>query len=736
MSEFVFTPENICDPQNHPRRLYFSCHPADMVHFDIISEKIHDIEPDCVIAYSSANGNEDTHLKLLENFHLTVIFVTENWFSEGTHISEFYHLTKVNKAILPILFDSSLEKRFNQLTNNLQFLRFNDPIFLEKLHRALQDILFDKKLMDKVESVFTHKMFIAYCREDAPQVLRLIYAIRSIKGGRRVAVWYDKYLPMGKNFEDSIFSELDKSDFFAVTLTPNLLNRDNYVKKYELPHANTSGKKIIFFELESVEKAKLDELTEDFDYKYVSLGVEKEFSLFLRDILKEKRKKSEQLESAQTEYLLALAYQNGLFVEFDHQYSAKMLKRAANANNADAAHSLANMLYYGNGISRDVKEAIVWYKKEISIAEMLFKKELENIRKVKKIKIYQYNPKTNQLDINKNADKILELAIEGISSATDDLISRCCNNARVLVNTGKIEEAKNFYLIALRSLDLIDSTANQLYLGQKYRHKVEIEMNHILSSLHLLNIDDANRSWLSCLEKYNNGSKSYTTIHGLLSSAHSYGKMLMVNRCFDKARDVMLQALDVANALSDDKAISNETSICELVLILTRDIGLTYILVDPKLDGQQSADPDAALLMFDKVRLLLDSPPLNQGKNQYLCTQKPRSLLFTGDAYAIIDKHQEAFSSYLAALNQMQKLENGLGDVAMSEDFPIILLDLYSQCVQKLLAYHKSPWLRDIVNNLIERYSKCEFNGIHQPLANESLNALRKALAFLSREDQ
>ncbi len=728
MAEFIFTPATVRDPMNHPRRIYFSCHKEDLPYFDAVAQQIRAIEADCVIAYAAPDGDEALRLRELEEFHLTVIPVTEKWFLEGSHTREFSRLTAANKAILPILYSSSLEEQFNQATNNLQFLRINDPEFAEKLRRTLQDILFDSNLLGKVRSVFTHKMFVSYCREDREQAARLIRCIHSEESGKRIAIWYDKYLPLGKNFEDSIFAELDDSHFFAVTLTPSLLDRDNYVKTYEYPRAQTGGKQIIFFELAPVDRDKLlSQLEKAEEYACISLENAKDFAAFLRRLIQETPGSTTQLGAEDTDYLLGLAYQNGLFVEFDHPYAAQKFKTAANAQHPDAAHALANMFYRGSGIRRDVEKAISWYKKEVRITERVFQKEAEQLRRLKELPFVVMDFQNGQVSgADDDTLHAMQATINRVCDLTQDLVIRSCNNARILRDEGRLNGAEQLYRIALRGLDLIDSIANRLALGEKYRSRVENEMNTILLVNKRLNADACQSAWRTCQQTYADDPKSYLNIQGMLLSAHNYGALLLEQQCFEQGREIMLQALDSV----DSHTVDNDRVLCELALMLRRDIGRSYILGEPISDQQQTANGKEALRIFEGIRQTLSGAPFHLEENPYLYTMLPQSLVFTGDAYHYLNDHSNAYASYLQALAQIQKAEETLGERAEKTDFPLTLLECYAMCLQKLAQYSvpdHAPMLCTVADLLLQRYGKLEFAAEHAPLAQRCMQALETA---------
>ena len=47
------------------------------------------------------------------------------------------------------------------------------------------------------------------------------------------AIWYDEFLIPGENFNEAIEVALKKSGLFALAVTPNLVNEENYVMSTE-----------------------------------------------------------------------------------------------------------------------------------------------------------------------------------------------------------------------------------------------------------------------------------------------------------------------------------------------------------------------------------------------------------------------------------------------------------------------------------------------------------------------
>lgn len=745
MAEFIFTPSSVRDPRNHPRRIYFSCHPDDMIYFETISEQIREIEKDCVIAYADTDGDIELRQKEILDFHLTVIPITERWFSEGTHVNEFTLLTTKHKAILPILLDNSFEERFNVISGNLQFLRYQDNEFNEKLRITLQNILFDSSLLERVSSVFTHKMFISYCREDAEQVTKLIDIIHSAKGGKRVSVWYDKYLPSGRNFEESIISEIDARELFAVTLTSNLLNRNNYVKDTEYPRARTfkkHEKKIVFFKMVPVDE-EIFELqfkpNEEKDH-FISLDDGNKYLEMIHQLLKESKSNSAISDPVEVEYLLALAYQNGIFVEFDHNYAIQKFKNAANGNIPEAAHNLANIYYYGLGVNRDIDKAIEWYKKEIKIAEECYKKETSRIEKLQKNADFtQFDTRNNQLFVRSGATNNIREYVKELRITTNNHLSRCNNNARLISYEGRTNDAIQIYDSALRAIDHLEQILGQNTLTVHYREIIKNEKNTLLFTNGKLKLEDAKNSWNNCLEYYNEDPSEYLVIHLLLSSAHNYGRALLKAEQFEKAKDVMFKAIEVFEVSSSIREIGEDRSLYELIISMNDYIGKTYFYEDNCDEDKRDSNVQNALHFFEKVERLLENMPFDINENPMLYTKKPWISFYKGRVYERSGDMLNSYKYDVKALHEMNEVEKILGESVTTQDFPIVLLQFYSHCMESISDYFIFENVPEDANSILEnaiallaRFEENEFFGYHKEVSEHSLDLLREAIDRMS----
>ena len=83
---------------------------------------------------------------------------------------------------------------------------------------------------------------------------------------RDIAIWYDEFLTPGENFNTAIQKALEKSHLFALTVTPNILEDDNYVMKQEYPFAQSLNMRIIPIEMQNTNRQELKK-------KYINIPV-------------------------------------------------------------------------------------------------------------------------------------------------------------------------------------------------------------------------------------------------------------------------------------------------------------------------------------------------------------------------------------------------------------------------------------------------------------------------------
>ena len=167
--------------------------------------------------------------------------------------------------VLPLMQEGGLDDMFNKKFGDLQYLdkHNTDPTAIpydEKLTKYLESVIVGDELSKKVRAAFDAYIFLSYRKKDRKYAQELMKLIHSNPLCRDIAIWYDEFLTPGENFNDAIRAALEKSELFALAVTPNLINEINYILTTEYPMACEMGKKILPAEMEATDRDKLGEL--------------------------------------------------------------------------------------------------------------------------------------------------------------------------------------------------------------------------------------------------------------------------------------------------------------------------------------------------------------------------------------------------------------------------------------------------------------------------------------------
>ncbi len=228
-------------------KVYFACHPSDFdLYFSVITEDIFKSQ-NCAVYYNKNSNDawteEDMELEF-SKMQLVVIPITSNFLFEPSRAKdvEFEYAKKKHIPILPIMMEEGLDGYFAEICGELQFLNRTDTDvtaipFEEKMEKFLSSVLIGEELADKVRAAFDAYIFLSYRKKDRRYAKELMKLIHKNDFARDIAIWYDEYLTPGEDFNEAIFDAIKKSELFAMVVTPNLINEENYVKNVEYPEA-------------------------------------------------------------------------------------------------------------------------------------------------------------------------------------------------------------------------------------------------------------------------------------------------------------------------------------------------------------------------------------------------------------------------------------------------------------------------------------------------------------------
>ena len=161
-------------------------------------------------------------------------------------------------------------------------------------------------------------------REYAHKLMRLIHSNPFF---RDIAIWYDEFLTPGEDFNEAIYEALNKSDLFALTVTPSLLEmpygKPNFVMEKEYPAAKESGKLLFPVEMMPTDSETLKKYYEEIPAP-IKADNDNEFEKSLREII-QTLAISINDSDLQHNFFIGLAYLSGIDVEVNTEFSIIIL---------------------------------------------------------------------------------------------------------------------------------------------------------------------------------------------------------------------------------------------------------------------------------------------------------------------------------------------------------------------------------------------------------------------------
>ena len=381
MAQLKYKTRGMTNPKGKPR-VYFCCHPEDHArYFDEISDMLLE-KQNCAIWYLD-DGGEMTEEELfgdLRQMQLFVMPVTEKllYSSNRALDVEFKFAVENRIPILPLMQESGLEDAFNQKCGDIQFLDKNIKdataiSFDEKLEKFLAAVLIGDELAEKIRAAFDAYVFLSYRKKDRKYAQELMKLIHKKPFCRDIAIWYDEFLTPGENFNDSIRDALQKSGLFVLTVTPNLVNEENYIMTTEYPMAKAEGKPILPAELVPTDKGLL---TSKYDGIPQCTDAHNDGELtgaLLDAITKMAIKENDQ--SPEHNFFIGLAYLGGVDVEVDHERALELITSAAEAGLQAAVTKLIEMYDNGIGVKRSYETAAKWREKKAQLMRAEYEAE-------------------------------------------------------------------------------------------------------------------------------------------------------------------------------------------------------------------------------------------------------------------------------------------------------------------------------------------------------------------------
>ena len=378
MAEIKVETKNKIDIDKKPR-VYFTCHPDD---FDKYFRKVCDDifkTHDCAVYYV-ADMTESIDGEDLETFlgrsNLFVIPVTYKLLSTPNRAmdGDYPYAAKHKIPVLPIMMETGLdplyakEDRFGERQYLNAFSRdLTEVSYGEKLKKFLESVLISEEMAKRVRAAFDAYVFLSYRKKDRRYANELMRMIHASPRCRDIAIWFDEFLIPGESFRANIERMIDDSKLFTLLVTPSILEkvtdengelRDNYVVSTELPIARRKkeekGTEILAVEMEKTDGEGLAEIgvtdrvaCEDAAFRNRLLEVITKLAVTAND-------------TPEHNFLIGLAYLDGIDVEVDRDRAAELITDAAENGLPEAMEKLYHMYDEGIGVDLDYRKAVVW----------------------------------------------------------------------------------------------------------------------------------------------------------------------------------------------------------------------------------------------------------------------------------------------------------------------------------------------------------------------------------------
>lgn len=373
MTKFLHQVKGNGDPKGKPR-VYFTCHPDDFpLYFEKIKEDLFKAH-DCALYYtedlSTAIAQEDLDADLGQ-MNLFVVPVTFKLLTEPCRAMEqdLAYAKERHVKILPFMMESGIDFWYSrpEAFGELQYLcpfstDLTEISYESKLKKYLDAVLVSDETANRIRRAFDAYIFLSYRKKDRREANRLMRMIHRTPGFRDIAIWYDEFLTPGESFSENIKKALENSRLFALLVTPNLLEepngKPNFVMGEEYPAAARAAMPVFPAEMVDTDRAALAEKFEGLP-ECVDARNDDAFRQRLLQTLTEIAVTSNDADPEHN-FLIGLAYLEGIDVEVDSALGLSLVTEAAEAGLPEAMLRLYSMYSEGRGVAVNYQAACRW----------------------------------------------------------------------------------------------------------------------------------------------------------------------------------------------------------------------------------------------------------------------------------------------------------------------------------------------------------------------------------------
>ena len=362
---------------NEKPRVYFTAHPEDFdTYFASIRKAIFHTHH-CTIFYTEsmtepvdARQQEED----LQRMNLFVVPVTRRLLESPNRAmqEDLAYAKREHIPILPIVMEPGLDGLYGRAENfgPRQYLVYDSQDdtairFESKLKNYLDSVLISDEMAQRIRAAFDAYIFLSYRKKDRSYANELMRLIHREPAYRDVAIWYDEFLTPGESFRANIEKAMEKSQLFALLVTPNVLEmvegKPNFVMGEEYPAALQANKLIVPAEMEKTDPQLLQENFRDLP-PCVDPKDQDAFHQRLLDAIQRVAITAND-HDAEHNFLIGLAYLEGIDVEQNRQRGIEMITTAAENGLPEAMRKLYD--WYTN-VSFDFPKAQFWAQERMN----------------------------------------------------------------------------------------------------------------------------------------------------------------------------------------------------------------------------------------------------------------------------------------------------------------------------------------------------------------------------------
>ena len=312
-------------------------------------------------------------LSFAKNHNIPVVPVL---MSSDEH-QDFYKLYESAFGSLQLLMpysNDSTKIDFEQQLKQLLETRLSNNDDSIKIYQA--EGLFSREKKEKILKAFRSNIFISYRKKNRSLIRSFISEIHQNKNLEDVMLWYDEFLIPGENYTEYLKNYITNCDIFLLIITPDTLERNNYILTHEYPAALNDNKTIIAVELVPSDRILCNELFPKLD-KFISNDELSSFHSIIDSFL---FKSAISYSANEKNYWLGVAYIEGIYTEIDLSKGIKLLEVAANNQYELAVRKLINIYNPANVFAFNYPDRMLyWLDRLIDICQTEIDTEEESI---------------------------------------------------------------------------------------------------------------------------------------------------------------------------------------------------------------------------------------------------------------------------------------------------------------------------------------------------------------------